>query len=88
MLLEPQRHLLVSTTSRSDHMQDDVIYDSRMARTAFQEVRLELLTIAKAMEETRTAQDLVETSVQLRAAAERFDSLTRMIIDLQRRAVI
>ena len=62
--------------------------DAAMFRLAFRDIALGLTKFLKDLEKPRTAKDLIEMSADLSIMAERFDSLTRGVLDLQGRIAL
>lgn len=63
--------------------ENDVASDLELMKSAFSDVKDELRSVLKVLDGPKSAKSLVETSAQLRAAAERFDNLARAVIELQ-----
>jgi hypothetical protein len=67
---------------------EDIVQDLALYKGAFDNIEEELKTFLRSMKRPKTAKDLVEWSSDLRAIAERFDSLSRAVIKLQGRVCL
>jgi len=68
--------------------EEDFALDAELYRSAIKQVREDLIKMAKQIGQPRSAQDLVDLATELRANAERFDSLVRGVLDFQQRVCL
>lgn len=63
-------------------------HDAQLFNQAYRDVAVGLKGFIKQLEKPKSIKDLIDMAAELRALAERFDSLNRGVLDLQGRACL